>query len=118
MSSQRLSTASSSSAPEIERGFQECGTSTQFPSIKNRSSSIPNVCEMMRAILGQPNRLTRIERGDVIRAVLVDLDQSISGILNAVLALLATPAPEEQERQQSEEEQLGFPIAGFLVLAW
>jgi len=49
-----------------------------------------------------------------MQPVLVDPAQSGSGLLNAVLALLAPPNPDEHERY--DEEILDRPVTGFLVV--
>jgi len=49
-----------------------------------------------------------------IQPVLIDPSQSGSGLLNAVLALLAPPNPDESERY--DEEILDLNVTGFLVI--
>lgn len=50
-----------------------------------------------------------------MQPVLIDPAQSGSGLLNAVLALLAPPNPDEAERY--DEEILDLPVVGFLVMS-
>jgi polyribonucleotide 5'-hydroxyl-kinase len=50
-----------------------------------------------------------------MQPVSVDPSQPGSGLLNAVLALLA-PASQPEGREQYDEEILDLPVAGFLVV--
>lgn len=49
-----------------------------------------------------------------MQPVLVDPAQAGSGLLNAVLALLAPPNPDENERY--DEEVLDLTVTGFIVV--
>lgn len=49
-----------------------------------------------------------------MQPVLVDPSQKGSGLLNAVLALLAPPHPDENERY--DEEVLDLDVTGFLIV--
>ena len=50
------------------------------------------------------------------QSILIDPSFPGSGLLNAVLALLASPAQEHDESEHYDEEVLDLDVVGFLVV--